>query len=432
MDKTRVYLERSKFFPIDLWIGRENDLSLHDPLLQVIPHATSRLKSLTVHTTPERIGPITTRLSHPAPHIEHLSIYCSSGFEITSNPILETVLLGGNLSSLHSLHLMRVRTELSWRNMINLTSLTLGYTLPGDVSIGQLLAFLGSAPRLESVRLENATPTTGPQDGRLVSLERLKLMSIQGDEPCSFLLNHLLIPVGTKLSILANSFSRGFESHLPRSLDNLRNLSDLTNINLNFDGPCPDVRLTGPNGQITLTCASPQVNPTSLAFECLGRIDTSKTEWLEIRRGNPPFSCPPYQVLLHMKNLRTLKLSRCQSPHLFIRALRSGASSSGAAICPKLEELVLVPRTSSETFNIRDLITMAAARALGGVKLRTVRIIGGQGGLDPGSALELGKYVLHVEYPSGNGAVNSDSDDSYGSGRDAGGDGRGSDANLWE
>ena len=411
MDKTRVYLERSKSSPINLWIGRKNDLSPHDPFLQVIPHATSRLKSLTVRTTPRRIGHIATHLSHPAPLIEYLSIYCGSGFDPTSNPVLKTTLLNGDLSSLRTLYLMSVRTKLPWRNMVNLTSFTLGHTPLGYVSIGQLLDFFETAPRLENVQLESATPTSGAQDGRLVSLDRLVWMSIREDEPCSLLLNHLLIPVGAKLSIRADSFGHGFEGHLPSSLDNLRNFSDFTDINLNFNGGSAEVRFTGPNGQVTLTRTSPQTNPTCLVLGYLARvIDTSKAERLEINRGNPPSRYPLRRVLPHMENLRTLELSRCQSPHLFTRALRPSTSSSGPVVCPKLEVLVLVLRANSETFNIKDLIRMATARALRGAKLKTVKVIGGEGELDPSSALELGRCVSRVEFAPRTGTVNDDSD----------------------
>ena len=409
MDKTRVYLERSKSSPISLWIGQGNDLSPHDPLLQVIPHATSRLKSLTVHAKREQIDNITLHLSHPAPRIEHLSIYCGSVLDSANKPVLETALFNGDLSSLHALYLMHVCTKLPWRNMVNLTSFTLGHTSPGKVSIRQLLDFLDSAPRLERVKLDSATPTSGAQGGRLVSLERLKSMTILGNEPCSLLLDHLLIPVGAKLSVLASSFHGGFEDQFPRSLDNLRNLSDFTNIHLDF-ADRPDLRFTGPNGQVTLTRASPGFDSTSQAFEFLAQIDTSKVERLDINRGNPPSGGPPYRALLRMETLRTLKLSRCQGPHLFIRALRPGTSSSRAVVCPNLEDLILVLRTNSETFKIRDLVRMATARALSGAKLRTVKIIGGQGEPDPGGALELGKHVSHVEYVPVTGVVHDDSD----------------------
>ena len=55
--------------------------------------------------------------------------------------VLETTLFNGDVS-LHTIYLMRICTELPWRNMVNLTSFTLGYNLPGEVTIRQLLDFL--------------------------------------------------------------------------------------------------------------------------------------------------------------------------------------------------------------------------------------------------------------------------------------------------
>jgi len=315
---------------------------------------------------------------------------------------------------------MCVPTKLPWRNMINLTSFALGGAPPGEVSIGQLLDFLGSAPCLKYVEIESPTPTTDTQDSRLVSLEHLEWMSILGDEPCSLLLDHLLIPAGATLSVSAGSFGYRLEYHIPKSLDNLRNLSDFTNIALDFSGFRPDVQFTGPNGRVTVTCTFPQANPTSSVLECLAHIDTSKTERLEIIRGNPPSRDSSYQTLLHMENLHTLKLSRCQSPHFFTRALHPSISSSAAVVCSKLEDLVLVLRTDKETFNIKDLIRMAAARALMGAKLMTVKIVGGQGEPDPGGVFELGKYVLHV-YAPGIGGVGDNSNGSV-DGSDGGDD----------
>ena len=85
-----------------------------------------------------------------------------------------------------------------------------------------------------------------------------------------------------------------------------------------------------------------------------------------------------------------------------------------------------MPRTNSETFNIEDLITMASARASRGAKLRTVRIIGGRGGLDPDSALGLGKYVSHVEYAPKTGAVDNSNDGFVDDSDEESGDGGGS------
>ena len=396
MDKTRVYLERSKSSPITLTIAREDDLSPHDPLFEIIPYATGRLKALSIQTTPENFSDITTRLSRPAPLLEYLSIDCGYEFKRWDNSVLTTPLFNGNLSSLYHLRLQFVCTLLPWRSMVNRTSFTLGSTLL-EISIGHLLDFFEGAPHLKNVELCSATPTTGAQDGRLVLLACLERMTIHQGKPCSLLLDHLLIPVGAELAIRVDSFSSRPEVLLPRSLDNLRNISNLTKINLDLYELSPDIRITGPNGQVSVSWVSSQINPTSLALEYLARIDTSKTKCLEINRGNPSSRDPPYLALLPMINLRTLKLSQCQSLRLFIGALHPDRSTPGPVVCPKLEELILVLHNNGGLFDIKDLIDMATARALEGAKLGTVRIIGGDDKFDPGDALELMKHVLCVE-----------------------------------
>ena len=53
---------------------------------------------------------------------------------------------------------------------------------------------------------------------------------------------------------------------------------------------------------------------------------------------------------------------------------------------------------------------MVAAGASRGAKLKTVRIFGRLGILDPGDVLELRKHVSQVEYCPGFGAVDGDSE----------------------
>ena len=408
-DKTRVYLQRSKSSPISLlysWLSRRN-LSSNDPLLQVIPYATGRLKYLSVESMPENVGDITIHLSSPAPLLEYLSIDCVYGPGAPSDFVLPPSLFDGNLSSLHTLFLRCVCTNVPWRNMVNLTSFTLCHNRPGEVSIGQLLDFFESASRLERVDLVQATPTSGVQPGRLVHLTRLKWMSVESGEPCSPLFDHLLIPVGVTLSLQPDSFSPRLESYLPRSLGNFRNLSIITEISLDPIGYA-NMRFAGPNGELSAMCREFQDDITPPVLEYLARIDTSKTERLEIYRGTPTSRDPPRRTLLSMKSLRTLTLYQCDGLHFFIRALHPGTSSSEAMVCPKLEELILIPPTDGEVFNIEDLVYMAAARALVGVKLGTVKIICGQDKVDPGGILELEKHVLDVE--CGPGVIDGDSD----------------------
>ena len=91
-------------------------------------------------------------------------------------------------------------------------------------------------------------------------------------------------------------------------------------------------------------------------------------------------------------------------------ALNPNTVSSGAMACPKLEEIVLIPRTGTE-IDIKNVTDVAAARIPGGTKLRTVRI-GGKDKLNPKDVLELEKHVLNVERVSVVDEVESDSEDS--------------------
>jgi len=414
-DKTRVYLERSKGSPIDLWLDREGDLSPHDPLFQVVPHATGRLKNLSVEAAPATLHSIIPHLCDPAPFLEFLSIDGCHEFEPESNPVLTPALFNGDLSSLRVFYLQWVRTELPWRNMINLTSFMLCHASPADVSVRRLLDFFESAPRLRKIELNYATPISGPaQNGRLVTLACLKRMIIYGNKPSSLLLDHLLIPVGAKLTTMNDSRGLLIEDHLPRFLDNLRNLSNFTKINLRVDGSSSRMRFTGPNGQVSMNHMSLRTDTTPPMLEYLVRFDTSKAERLQIFRANPSSVFPLLHALLPMENLRSLTVYQCKNLYAFAHALRTTSGSSGILVCPKLEELVLVfPYDSGGDvdFVIERVIAMAAVRESRGMKLKLLRIAG-LDELMPIEEWKLKKYVLQVECGPGVEIAQRDSDDS--------------------
>jgi len=130
-------------------------------------------------------------------------------------------------------------------------------------------------------------------------------------------------------------------------------------------------------------------------LKSLAHFDTSKTQRLEIVGGQSLTSDPLYQVLLPMKDLRTLILANCKDSHIFVHAFNPGMSSSGTVVCPELEELAI---RHLGTFDIKDIVGMAMARAFRGAKLKTVRII--RWGSSEHAQLdvsELKQYVLHVE-----------------------------------
>ena len=425
-DKTHVYLERSKSSPIDLRLRRVEwveGLSPLDPFLQVVPRATTRLRSLDILGTPENLRYIAARLSHPAPLLTSLTVGVDWKCSPEDGPTIPITLFDRDLSSLRELRLNCIRTELPWRNMANLTSFTLRYALHGNFPISHLLDFFEATPRLREVHLHSATPTSGAQNGRLVSLPCLKRMVILGGGPTSLLLNHLLIPAGAKLTTqisvalfapapCSNIFgSNIFDGHLPRSLNNLRNLSSPTEIHLHIGGFHPRVQFSGPNGQVNMIPQTPRNAITTRMLESLLHLvglDTSKVERLRIYDGNLVDNgghCTFNNALISLESLRTLTISRCTNLSASIPGL------SCNRIGRNLEELVLDPRVHREKFDIQTVIDIAATRASAGSKLKSIRIVSGDKSVQA-RALELWKYVEHVECSPGVAAECDESDSS--------------------
>ena len=408
-DKTRAYLERSKSLPIDVWFKSDQSIPPHGPFPQFTPHAIGRLGSLSIIGVGEHLPSVTAHLSHPAPLLRKLVIDADCTVRLARYPVLTPALFGGDLSSLRDMQLWCVRTELQWRNMANLTTFILGQASPGGMSIGQLIDFFGGAPRLRRIELFNATPTSDVQGQQLVSLGSLKKMDILDSAPCSLLLNHLLIPTGAKLKTQVNLIDIRLEDYLPGSLNNLRNLSGFTDIDLYFGQTYWGMRFTGPNGQVSVFPATPNINSTWALLDQFVKLYTPNIERLRIVRGNLN---AVYWALLPLKDLHTLTLSRCRNLYAVTHALSPNSNSSGVVVCPKLEELVLDP-LGNEALNILDIIRMAAARMSRGAKLKSVRTVS-QDTFMQMKASGLEEYVSHMECISGVGATSDDSDSSDG------------------
>jgi len=86
-DKTRVYLERSKSSPINLWLNSYYG-ALSDAFFDHIPGATGRLKSMDVNVEPGELELVSASLSHPAPLLEVLSM-CSYGDSVLSPTLFD-------------------------------------------------------------------------------------------------------------------------------------------------------------------------------------------------------------------------------------------------------------------------------------------------------------------------------------------------------
>jgi len=401
-DKTRVYLERLKSSRIDLCVRRDRRLLPNDPFFEVGPRHIRRFKSLGIWGTPEGVQDMILQLSHPAPLLKLLTIGVRSITQLRRAPAVTPAFFDGDLSSLRELCLLCVRTELPWRNMVNLTSFALGYTPPGQTSTRQLLDFLESAPHLRKLELHLVPLMDSDQNGRLISLAYLKRLCIYTNQPSSPLFDHLLIPVGVYSSTELESLPRPrIEDHLPGSLANFGNLSSSTQLRLCLKQGHSDVQFTGPNGKVQMVSMLCQADTTSLVFESLARFDTSTIKWLKIIHSEPLSEDLPYLAPLPMQNLHTLTISRCKNPYPFIRALGPDTTSSNTPIFPKLGELVL-RIDEGVGLDIESVVGMVAARASSGIKLKSVRIVS-PGEIVPADMSELKKHVLHVEHVSEDG-----------------------------
>ena len=400
-ERTRVYLERSKTSPISLSLYRPEGISPSDPFFNTIPHAIGRLKSLFVEVASEHLRDITAHLCRPAPVLEDITIWSVNTRVPHRNPVLTPSLFNGEFPSLRKLCLESVRTKLPWRSMANLTWFMLAQMSLGEISLTQLLDFFESTPHLRNVELYSVILTPGAERGRLVTLGCLEKMEITDCGPSSILLNHLSIPVGATLWIEVDSANSLIEDLLPRSLDNLGNLSNFTTVQLSVGEPDSRMEFSGPNGKVSMTLTRSRADGPYLVLQSLAQLDTSKTEKLVIEKDESLPTDSVYQALLPMKALRTLTLSKCKHSYTFIHALHPSTSLSEAVVCPKLEEVILVSRSDREGFDIEGVVEVAAARASRGKKLGTVRIVGGGDVLDPKDVLELKKHVRHVEYGRG-------------------------------
>ena len=390
-DKTRVYLERSRSSPINLLLWRRFDVPPLDPFLQIIPQAIGRLKSLFVKVKPEELQAIAGHLSHSAPLLERLDV--DGAFQILSGRrcVLPSTIFGGDLSSLRELNLDTVLTELPWRNMANLTSFTWRSNLVDDFTIGQLLDFLETAPRLRKIYFNFATLVSGGENGRLISLDHLERMGVIECGPTSILFDHLVIPVGAKLKIQHSVI----EDQIPRLLENLKNLSDFTEVHI-CDNVRPHLRLRGPNGRALMDVGAIDVDTTNLFFESLARFDASKTEQLKIDSCIFPSGDILHRTLLPLENLRTLILVQRGDLCLLVDTLNPNKSRSRKVVCPSLEEFIF--KFYPNKVETRGVMKMAAARASRGAKLRTVVAVGDEDELDLADVSKFRKRGLHEEW----------------------------------
>ena len=403
VDKTRTYIQRSKSSPLELHLERDEDNTYRDDAFSLVTPHIHRIKSLTIYADalPDALRYFNCR----APLLEELDIDLTS----PRAPVLNSALFGGDLSSLRALSLTRVVTNLPWKNLTNLTTFNLKSCRPGRGFVTRLLDFFENAPLLRTIMLEDSIPkSSNAPSRRIVLLPHLKILAITAKPAHSVLLNHLRIPPGASL-VLKFSFGgerSPLQDYLPETFANLRNLSNITTVNLNFAAAKKFVQLSGPSGRLRILAQwkDEEVSRYTMDRRILRSLDPlmlSTVQSLAVSKYKHPRpanvkKCPVYRTLSSMDNLRTLVLTKCDNLP-FILALTPKENTSKLLLCPNLEELALYIKSRTQ-FHLKRLVSMAKQRAARNAKLSSVTIVG-LGRLAPGKEVfKLREHVTRVEY----------------------------------
>ena len=402
-EKTRIYVERSKSSPLDVYIrGGENTPFPDDAFLHTIPHL-SRLRNLTLFgPSDDLVDIINQHLHYPAPFLEKLKI----SFTDAPRPI-ETI-FGGDLSSLRELRLSKVITNLPWVNLPNLTTFCFRNVPSDKVSVTQLLNFFQQAPLLSNIILWDAFPTMS--DGlhhRVVTLPCLKFLQITAEPTHSVLLKHLSIPSGATLTLdfECDGDKSPIPICLPKPFNNLKNILPITSINLLCDVGL-SLRLQGPNGGVYIfgnwsgaSASLPKFHRRVL--RSLNHFPISSTERLTIgmyciTQPQHIEASSTYQTLFLMKALRILTLTDYHNTS-FVSALDPSQNPSGTVLCPDLEELILYIK-KKEQLHIKELLAMTKERDSKGARLAAIKIVSAEAFVSAKEVLKLRDHVTRVEY----------------------------------
>ena len=396
-DKTNTYIERSKSSPLKLYIGWSTIIDhTFPPMVQQI----HRLKSLTVD-----VGFFPTILQHfscQTPLLDELDI------RSLREPVLNSTLFNGDLSSLTTLRLEGALAYFPWKNLANLQTAVF-ITQLHAYSTTQILDFFESAPLLHTVSLWcSLSNSSDAPSGRMVHLRHLKVLTIQAHPPHSVLLQHLHIPAGASLisKYPVRNERAPFLDHLPVNSPNLNNLSPITTINLHFDVEHKFVRFSGPNGSLRVLSTwerwggLPPLTRDGHILRSIGHSMLSTIQTLSISRYRhlrpaQVNECPIYQTLSSTNNLRTLVLTDCNYLP-FVFALNPRWHPTDPILCSNLEELIFY---ISSWYNFNpSLAEVLEQRALRGVRLPLLRFVDLSGRGEMKEKPELEQYVGRMEY----------------------------------
>ena len=407
IEKTRVYIERSKTSPLEIVLNGLGPQGYHEEAFLLTVAHVGRVKTLSVLDSEALLQVLAKHFSSPAPFLEKLEVKLLCDPTLT----LPGTLFNGDPSSLRELSLAGLLMPTSWRGLGNLTTFSLSGIPSHGIILAHLLDFFESAPRLRNIRLQHSIPEfSDVPPERIVSLPSLKELRIIARLPHSILLDRLSIPSGASV-VLEFTFSGAHSpipTYLPTALDNLHNLSHITTVNLCFGSEQRAMQLNGPSGELHVLGKwiredAGSTTGTARLLRFSNRFDTSRCRWLGITHYscNPDISTPnttwaTYQLLLPMDDLHTLTL--IESNNLsFILALNPDENPNNIILCPRLEEITLYINRP-DGFYVDELLSMVEERALMDAGLSAITIVSTEALTPSMEVFQLRKYVSRVEY----------------------------------
>ena len=405
VEKTRIYLDRSKASPLDIWLDDEEPPRfLNDAFLLTVPHL-DRLKSLSLYGSSNDLLQLTKYFGIPVPLLEELDLR----FTCAETPVIQDAIFDGNLSSLRELRLSGVIASLTWTNLSNLTTFALRQVPSNKISVTQLLNCFEHASLLRKIQLRDAFPNSSDAPlERVVPLPHLKFLAIVAQPAHTILLNHLSIPTGASLKqeINFSDDKSPIPTYLQKPCTSLENLSHITSVNLSFNSGV-FLRLDGPSGTLYVygnwvgveAWGPPIMDQRILRSLAQFRIPTVERLTITQCKASLPKKVeksPVYTALLLANNLSSLTLTECINLP-FISTLNPKQNASRIVVCPELEELVLYIQRK-DFFYINELLEMVKERASSGAKLSTIRIVSSQEFVPAKEVLKLRNHVSTVEY----------------------------------
>jgi len=407
VEKTRVYIERSKSSPLNIYLTKTDGFAYSEGALRLVTPHVSRLGSLIVWGTLDTTQDLTRHFSRPAPVLRRLDIIPSAYVHALTFP---ATLFNGDISPVRELRLSGF-TQLPWRNMSNLEVFELRHK-PGTANayfLTQLLDLFESAPLLSRVDLTHFIPvSSNAPSGRVVPIPHLKKLTIRSPSGHYALLEHLSIPTGASLILRSprNAEDSPIFDHLPKNINNLNNISHVTSVSLRFSMEAKCARLKGPSGELYLHGA--WIDGDALSniehrriFSSLEILNPFSTQWLAVTEytssQGPDFDKSHIpQTLLLMNDLRILTLIECDNLP-FIHALNPEKNGSSNVPCPHLEELVLYIK-KLDWFYTSELKEMVSARAESRAKRPKITIVSLGKMLPKQEVFTLRQYFPRVEY----------------------------------